>query len=86
MKFTLRCFESGFTQSIKCTYRELSSVLGLLQKISWCANGGNKQHLFLQYGFPFNVYKSVAKTSSKEQIVLMDQDRGKHSIQFFCIN
>ena len=83
MKFALRCFESGLTQSIKCAYRELSIVLGLLLKVSWCANGGNKQHLFQQYDFPFNVYKNVAKTNSKEQALLMDQDIGKHSIQFF---
>ena len=56
--FALRCLESGLTQWIKCTYRELSSVLGLLQNFFWCANGGNKQHLFQQYDFPFNVYKS----------------------------
>ena len=83
LKFAFRCFESGLTQWIKCTYGELSSVLGLLQKISCCANGGNKQHLFQQYDFPFNVYKSVAITNSKEQVLLMDQDKGKHSIQFF---
>ena len=58
-------------------YRELRSVLGLLQKISWCAKGGHKLHLFQQHDFPFNVYKSVANTCSKEQGVLMDQDRGK---------
>ena len=58
-----------------------SSVV--LQKTSCCANGGNKPHLFQQYDFPFNVYKSVAITNSKEQALLMDQDKGKHSIQFF---
>ena len=83
LKFALRCFESGLTQSIKCTCRELSSVLGLLQKISWCANGGNKQHLFQQFDFHFSVYKSVTKTNPKEQALLMDQDRGKYSIDFF---
>ena len=76
-----RCFEGGLTQWIKRTYRELRSVLGLLKKISWCANGANKQHLIQQYDFPFNVYKSVAKTNSKEQALLMDQGRGKYSIQ-----
>ena len=81
--FALRCFESGLTHWIKCTYRELSSVLGVLQNISWCAIGDNKQHLFQQYDFPFNAYKSVAKTNSKEHVLLMDQVRRKHSIQLF---
>ena len=55
----------------------------MLQNIPWCAIRGNKQHLFQQYDFPFNVYKSAAKTNSKEQALLMDQVRGKHSIQPF---
>ena len=55
----------------------------MLQKITWCANGGHKQHLFQQHDFPFSVYKSVAKTNVKEQALLLDQDRGKPWIQLF---
>ena len=49
----------------------------MLQKISWCVKGGHKQHLFQQYDFLFNVYKSVANTNSKEHALAMDHDRGK---------
>ena len=41
------------------------------------AKGGHKQHLFQQHGIPFNVYKNVAHTNSKEQALLIDQDRRK---------
>ena len=78
MKFASRCFYSRSTNWVKCTYREFRRVLGLLQKISWCAKGGYKQHLFQQYDLPFNVYKTVANTNSKEHPLSMDQDRGKH--------
>ena len=74
MKFALRCLECSLAHCIKCTYRELRSVLGLLQKIS-CAKGGHKGHLFQQHDFPFNVYKSVANPYSKEQRLFIDQDR-----------
>ena len=40
------CLEISTVHWVKCTYRELSSALGLLQKISSYAKGGNKQHLF----------------------------------------
>ena len=46
LNFASRCLESSLTQSIKCTYRELRSVLGFFQEISWCAKGGQMQHLF----------------------------------------
>ena len=49
----------------------------LLQKISWCPKSSHKQYLFQQHDFSFNIYKSVANTNSKEQGLLMDQDRGK---------
>ena len=42
----------------------------------WLAKGDYWQHLFQQHDFPFNIYKSVAN-NSKEQALLMDQDRGK---------
>ena len=83
MKFALKCLEISLTQWIKCTYRELRSVSVLKQKFFYCANGGHKQHLFLQDGFPFDVYRSVANTNSKEQALLIDQDRGKPWIQIF---
>ena len=58
LKFASSCLERGLAHwVIKCTYRELRSVLGLLQKLSWCAEGGNEQHLFQQHDFPFKVYK-----------------------------
>ena len=38
-----------------------------------CAKDGHKQHLFQQYDFSFNVYKSVANNNSNEQALLMDQ-------------
>ena len=62
---------------IKCTYKELRSALGLLQKICWCNKSSQKQHLFQVLRFPFNVYKTVVKTYLKEQGLLMDQDIGK---------
>ena len=55
----------------------------MLQKNSLCAKSSHKQHLFQQHDFPFNVYKSVANTNSKEQGLLMDQDRGKPGIEIF---
>ena len=57
-------------------YRELRSVPGLLQQISWCAKSCHKQHLVQEHHFPFNVCKTVPKTNSKKQGILMDQDRG----------
>ena len=80
MKFASSCLQRCLSHWVKCTYRELRNVLGLLQKISWCAEGGNEQHLFQQHDIPFNVYKSAANTNSKEQGLLMHQDRG---IQIF---
>ena len=77
MKFASGCLESSLPLWIKCAYRELGSVLGLLQKISCCTKSGHKQDLFQQHDFLFNVYKSMANTNSKEQVPLMDQDRGK---------
>ena len=76
LKFALRCLESSLSQWSKCTYRELRSVLGWLQKISCCANGDHKQHLFLEHSFSFDVCKSVSDINSKEQPLLVDQDRG----------
>ena len=55
LKFTLRCLQCSLAHWVKCTYRELKSVLDLLQKISWCVKGGHKVHLFQQHDFPFNV-------------------------------
>ena len=46
LKFASMCLESSLTQWIKCTYRELSSVLAFFKKIFWCAKGGQKEHLF----------------------------------------
>ena len=73
----LKAFRKALGHWIKCTYRELRCILSLLQKCFWCAKGGCKQHLFQQHDFSFNVYKSVASNNSKEQALLMDQDRGK---------
>ena len=75
LKFALRCLECSLAQWVKCRYRELRSVLGLLQKISGCAKGGHKVHLLQQHDFSFNVYKRLANNYSKEQILLIDQDR-----------
>ena len=36
-----------------------------------------KQHLLQQHDFPFNFYKSVANNNSKEQALLMNQEREK---------
>ena len=83
MKFALRCLESSSTQWVKCTYRELRTVLSLLQKISWCAKGGHKQRVFQRCDFTFHVYKSVANTNSEEHTLPMDQDRGKAWTQVF---
>ena len=55
------------------------------KKISWCAKGGHKLRLFQQNDFPFNVYRSVANTYSKEQGLLMYQDRGKHILRILKI-
>ena len=79
----LKVTSSSLAHQVKCTYKELKIVLGLLQNISWCAKGGNEQHLFQQHDFPFNVYESVGNTYSKEQGLLMDQDRGNPRIQIF---
>ena len=75
--FASRCLENSLTHKVKHTYVKLRSVLSMLQKISWCVKSSHKQHLFQQHDFPFNVYRSVANTTSKEQGLLMDQDRGK---------
>ena len=69
LKFGSRCLESNLSHLFKCTYAQLRSVLGLLQNISWCAEGGQ------QHDFPFNVYKCVANNYSKEQALSMDQNR-----------
>ena len=61
--FGSRCLESSVTYWAKYTYRKFRSALALSQKISWCANGGQKQHLFQQHLF--------------RQALLMGQDRGK---------
>ena len=74
--FTSRSSESRSAHWVKCTFRELRSAPGLLEKNYWYATGGHKQYLFQQYDFPFNVYKSVANINSKKAL-LMDQDRGK---------
>ena len=79
--FASRCLESSSTNWVKCTYRDLMRVLGLLQKISCCAKGGHKQYLFQQYNFLFNFYKCVANTNSKEHALSIDQERGKPWIQ-----
>ena len=55
------------------------------QKNSYCTNGGHRQHLFLQHDFPFDTYRSVANSNSKEQALLIDQDSGKSWIEIFCI-
>ena len=77
-EFVSRCLESSLAHWVKCTYRKLRSVLGLLQKSSCCAKGGHKLRLLQQHDFPFNVYKSKANTYLKEPGLLMDQDRRKH--------
>ena len=46
LKFASRCLESILAHWVKCTYGEPKSVLGLLQKIFWCAKSGGKLHLF----------------------------------------
>ena len=76
-KFASRRLESSLAHWVKCTYRKLRSVLGMLQKNSWCARGGHKLHLFQQHHFTFNVCKIVANNYSKEQGLEMDQERGK---------
>ena len=76
LKLLSRCLKSSWEHWVNCTYRELKSVLGLLQKNYCCANGGHKQHLFQQHDFSFNNYKRVANTYSKEQGLLKVQDRG----------
>ena len=48
----------------------------MLQKISFCAKGGHKLHLFQQHDFPFNVHKNVTNTYLKEPGLLMDEHRG----------
>ena len=46
LKFTSRYLESSSAHWVKCTFRELRSAPALLQKNSWYAKGGHKQHLF----------------------------------------
>ena len=41
-----RSLETSSAHWIKCTHREIRSVVDLLPTISWCAKGGHKQHLF----------------------------------------
>ena len=45
-KFSSRCLQISSVHWVKRTYKEFRSVLGLLQEITWCAKGGDKQHLF----------------------------------------
>ena len=66
------CLKSSLAHWFKWTYRELRSVLGLLQKISWFPKGSHKQHLSQQHDFPFNVYKSVTNNNLIEQALLID--------------
>ena len=75
MKFALKYLEISLTQWIKWRYTEPRSVCN--KKNSYCANGSHKEHLFLEHDFPFDVYRSVASNNSKEQALLIDQDRGK---------
>ena len=75
--------ESSLAQWIKCKYRQHESSIGLLQKCSWWAKSGHKQYLFQEHYFTFNLYKTVA--NSKEQGLLMDQDRGKPWLHIFCL-
>ena len=77
LKFASRCLENSSAHRFKCTYIEPRRVLGLLQKISWCAKGCHKQHLFQQYDFTFNVCKSVDNSNSKEHALSIDQDGRK---------
>ena len=74
-KFASRCLESSLAHCVKFAYSELRSVRSLLQKISSCAKGGHKQLLFEQHDFSFNIYKRVADNNSKEQALLMNQDK-----------
>ena len=83
MIFASNSLKSSLEHWVTCTYKKLRSVLGLFQKFFWCAKGGNKQHIFQQHDFPFNVCKSVANTYLKEQWLLMDQDTGNPWIQSF---
>ena len=66
LKFASSCLESSSAICVKYPYRQLRSVLGFLQKISWWAKGGHKKPLFQQYDFPFNFHKSVSNTSLKQ--------------------
>ena len=43
LKFASGCLESSLADWVRWTYRELRSILGLLQKISWFPKGGHKQ-------------------------------------------
>ena len=70
------CLERSSVHWVKCTYRVLRSVLSLLQEISWCAKVAHIQHLFQQYDFSFNVYKSAGNTDSKKHTLSMHRDRG----------
>ena len=83
LKFATWCLEINFAHWVKCAYRELKRVLGLLQKIYWCARAGHKQHRFQQNNFLLYVYKSVTNTISEEHPLSMDQDRGNSGMQFF---
>ena len=73
--FASKCLENSLAHCVKFTYRELRSVLSLLQKISSCSKGSHKQHLFQQHDFSFNVCKRVADNNSKEQALSMNQDK-----------
>ena len=75
--------ESSLAQWVKCKYREYKSSIGLLQKCSWWAKSGHKQYLFQEHYFTLNLHKTVA--NSKEQGLLMDQDRGKPWLHIFCL-
>ena len=75
--FASRCLERSLAQWVKCAYRKLRGVFGLLQKSFWYAKSGHKLHIFQLDDFLLNVYKSKANTYSKEPGLLMYQDRGK---------
>ena len=62
-KLASRYLESILGHWVKCIYRKFRSVLGLLQKSSWCDKGSLVQHLFQQHDFPYNFYKSVTDTN-----------------------
>ena len=53
-------------------HRESSGAFSICHK-----KGGHKQHLFQQHVFLFYIYKSGPNNNSKEQALLMNQDREK---------